>query len=225
MTMMEEVVSLIVRCILFYVIIIVALRIMGKREVGELSVLDIVVYFVMSELLALSISDLTEPPYKAIIAIVVLVLLQYSVSLICIKSKKIRDFFEGRPAIMIEKGKLNQKVMLQQRYTIDDLMYQLRTAGCSTIDEVEFALLENSGTLTVLKKGECCLNYPFPLISDGKIQCQHLSAINHSKQWLLQQCQKQKKKPEEIFIGLWTSDGLWTMDKQTKTSMKMKKSR
>lgn len=222
---MQDIFVLIFRCILFYLLIIIALRVMGKREVGELSVLDIVIYFVMSELLALSISDLSEPPYKAIIAIGVLVVLQLSVSLVCIKSKRIRDFFEGKPALIIDQGKLNQKTMLKQRYTIDDLMYQLRSAGVSTVDEVQFALLENSGTLTVLSKKECNLNYPFPLISDGKIQKKHLDEIGKDEQWLIQECGKQKKKISEVFLALWTKNGLFLIEKEGKAGLSVKKCR
>lgn len=222
---MQEILDLIFRCVLFYLLIITALRVMGKREVGELSVLDIVIYFVMSELLALSISDLNEPPYKAIVAIGVLVVMQLSVSLICIKSKRIRDFFEGKPVVIIEQGQLNQQVMLRQRYTIDDLMYQLRSAGCSTVDEVQFALLENSGTLTVLTKKDCTLNYPFPLISDGIIQKKHLKAIGKDEKWLIKKCQKQNKNPSEVFIALWSQSGMILIEKQSKTGLKMKQSR
>ncbi len=211
---MHDLIQLIFRCVLFYLLIITALRVMGKREVGELSVLDIVIYFVMSELLALSISDLSEPPYKAIVAIGVLVLLQLSVSLICIKSKKIRDFFEGKPAVIIDHGCLNQRIMLRQRYTIDDLMYQLRSAGCSTIDEVQFALLENSGTLTVLLKKDCVLEYPFPLISDGEIQKQHLNILKKSEAWIVEECRMKNRKPSDVFVALWTKNGLLLVDKK-----------
>ena len=211
---MQEYLELIFRCVLFYVIIITALRMMGKREVGELSVLDIVIYFVMSELLALSISNLDEPPFKAMVAIGVLVVLQFSVSLICIKSKKIRDFFEGKPVVIISHGILDQKAMLHQRYTIDDLMYQLRSAGVSTVDEVQFALLENSGSLTVLCKRDCVLKFPFPLISDGKIQYQHLKSVSRDEQWLKSECAKQRKVPSEVFLALWTESGLVMIDKK-----------
>lgn len=211
---MQGVEQLIFRCILFYVVIIAALRLMGKREVGELSVLDVVIAFVMSELLALSISNLEFPPFKAILAIGVLVVLQFCVSLICIKSKLLRDFFEGEPVMMICDGVINQKAMLKQRYTIDDLLVQLRTAGVADMNEVAFAILENSGQLTVLKKQECMLRYPFPLISDGRIQKKHLKNIHKDEQWLLSQCEQLNQSPKDIFILLWTYDGFLMIVKQ-----------
>ena len=206
--------QLVVRCILFYVIIVAALRLMGKREVGELSVLDVVIAFVMSELLALSISDLDFSPLKAIVGIGVLVLLQYLVSWICIKSKKMRDFFEGEPVCIIYKGCIDQKAMLSQRYTIDDLMVQLRSADCFDLGEVEFAILENSGQLSVVRKEHCHLEYPFPLISDGRIQQKHLKKLGVDEKWLIERCLELNRRPESIFIGMWTKQGLFVIDKQ-----------
>ena len=207
--------QLVGRCILFYVIIVVALRLMGKREVGELSVLDVVIAFVMSELLALSISNLDFSPFKAIAGIGVLVLLQYLVSWVCIKSKKIRDFFEGEPVCIIYKGVINQKEMLRHRYTIDDLLVQLRSADCFDLNEVEFAILENSGQLSVSKTAHCLLEYPFPLISDGIIQKKHVLALGYDEKWLVEQCLQLNKHPESIFIAMWTKEGLFVIDKQS----------
>ena len=211
---MHEVGQLIGRCILFYVVIVIALRLMGKREVGELSVLDVVIAFVMSELLALSVSNLNFSPIKAIVAIGVLILLQVLISWICIKSKTMRDFFEGEPVLIVFRGELNQKEMRRQRYTIDDLMVQLRCAGFYDVKDVEFAILENSGQLTVAEKQKCRLQYPFPLISDGKIQTKHVLQAGVDAQWLISQCHNMKKKPEDIFIALWMKDGLFIVDKQ-----------
>lgn len=211
---MHEVKHLIGRCILFYVVIVIALRLMGKREVGELSVLDVVIAFVMSELLALSVSNLNFSPIYAMIAIGVLVVLQVLISWICIKSKRMRDFFEGEPALIVFRGQLNQKEMRKQRYTIDDLMVQMRSAGFYDFKEVEFAILENSGQLSVAEKQKCRLRYPFPLISDGKIQLKHVLAAGVDEQWLLEQCRILNKNPQDVFIALWMKDGLFVVDKQ-----------
>ena len=147
-----EYVELVSKCIFFYLIIIISLRLMGKREVGELSVLDIVIYFVMSEVYALSISEPDQSIWKALIAILTLTVLQILIAWACLKKKKWRAFFEGKPSLIIYNGVIDQHEMKKQRYTIDDLMYQLRDKDVSTPEEVQFAILENSGTLTVLKK-------------------------------------------------------------------------
>ena len=165
-----EMLELIAKCVFFYVVIVVSLRVMGKREVGELSVLDVVIYFVMSELLALSISEPDQSVGKALVAIATLSVLQISIAWACLKKKRWRDFFEGQPSLIIYDGIINQKEMKRQRYTIDDLMYQLRDRDISSPQEVQFAILENSGTLTVLKKDSSKLRWMDPLISDGIVQ-------------------------------------------------------
>ena len=131
---------LIYRCIFFYFLLIFALRFMGKREVGELSVFDIVIYLVMSELLAIAVSDSDESIFKAIIPIITLMLMQIIVSYILLKSKRLRDIIDGNPVILIKDGILNQKEMKKQRYSIDDLLSQLRDKVISCLDEVQFAI-------------------------------------------------------------------------------------
>ena len=107
-----EYVELVSKCIFFYLIIIISLRVMGKREVGELSVLDIVIYFVMSEVYALSISEPDQSIWKALIAILSLTVLQIIIAWACLKKKKWRDFFEGKPSLIIYNGMIDQMEML-----------------------------------------------------------------------------------------------------------------
>ena len=108
---MQEYFMLIYKCIVIYFIIIIAMRVMGKREIGELSIFDIVIYLVMSELLAISITELDESILKSLIPIATLALLQIFVSWVLLKSKKSRDIFDGKSAILIHNGHINQEVM------------------------------------------------------------------------------------------------------------------
>lgn len=210
-----EYLELILKCILFYAVIVCALRIMGKREVGELSVLDMVIYFVMSEILALTISEPTETMGKALVAIVTLVLLQMTVAWVCLKLKKCRDFFEGKPSVLIENGIIDQQEMRRQRYTIDDLLYQLRDKDISSLQEVQYAILENSGVLTVLEKNSSKLLYPFPLIADGVIQKEHLKKAGIEEGWLktklsMEGCSSEK----EVFLCMIQKNGLFILKKR-----------
>ena len=189
---MEVYAILVFRCTFFYFVITALLRVMGKREVGELSVFDIVVYFVMSELLAISISDPNEDMLKTLIPIITLTILQISLSWIMMKLQKVRNVVDGRPVYIIQHGKVNIDVMRKQRYTIDDLCSQLRVNGILDIEEVEFALLENSGELSVMEKSKCQLLWPEPLISDGVIQMKALNAIGKNEIWLKEQLLKKK---------------------------------
>lgn len=211
---MEVYVILVFRCTFFYFVITALLRIMGKREVGELSVFDIVVYFVMSELLAISISDPNEDMLKTLIPIVTLTILQVSLSWLMMKMQKVRNIVDGRPVFIITHGKLNIEEMRKQRYTIDDLCSQLRINGILDIEEVEFALLENSGDLSVIEKSKCQLLWPEPLISDGVVQKKALDAIGKSEVWLHEQLIKNKVvNSNEVFLCLWKKDGLWLIMK------------
>ncbi len=217
---MSEYIELIFRCLLFYVLIVVALRIMGKREVGELSVLDMVIYFVMSEILAMGIADTQEALFKPIITILTLAALQILIAWSCLKKKKWRDFFEGKPVLLIERGVINQKEMGKQRYTIDDLLFQLRDKDISSPEEVDFAVLENNGVLTVLKKKSNKLVWPEPLIADGIIQSANLIKINKNEEWLIEELKIQDvKEVQQVFLCLYQKNSLYVILKQNFQSM------
>lgn len=216
-----EYIELIAKCVLFYAVIVCALRLMGKREVGELSVLDMVIYFVMSEILALTISEPNETIIKALLAIITLVILQRSVAWTCLKKKKWRDFFEGTPNLIIQNGIIDQKAMRQQRYTIDDLMFQLRDKEVGSPEEVQFAILENSGVLTVLKKKDCKLVNPQPLIADGILQKEALIQSGIQEAWLKEKLKEEGCSSfEEVFLCLLQKDHLFVLKKENPDHMK-----
>lgn len=215
--MMEEFVSymeLMVKCIIVYFVIIFALRLMGKREVGELSVFDVVIYLVMSELLAISITDTHSSIFRSLVPIAVLALMQIAISWILLKSKRIRDLFDGKAVILIRDGCIDQQMMRKERYSIDDLMSQLHGKDLSSPDEVAFAILENNGTLSILPKKSCRVRYPHPLISDGVIDREVLRSIGKDREWLTQQLGKQGTTAEAVFLCLYQKDGLFVIRRQ-----------
>lgn len=215
--MMEEFASymeLMVKCIIVYFVIIFALRLMGKREVGELSVFDVVIYLVMSELLAISITDTHSSIFRSLVPIAVLALMQIAISWILLKSKRIRDLFDGKAVILIRDGCIDQQMMRKERYSIDDLMSQLHGKDLSSPDEVAFAILENNGTLSILPKKSCRVRYPHPLISDGVIDMEVLRSIGKDQEWLTQQLGKQGTTAEAVFLCLYQKDGLFVIRRQ-----------
>ena len=215
--MMEEFASymeLMVKCIIVYFVIIFALRLMGKREVGELSVFDVVIYLVMSELLAISITDTHSSIFRSLVPIAVLALMQIAISWILLKSKRIRDLFDGKAVILIRDGCIDQQMMRKERYSIDDLMSQLHGKDLSSPDEVAFAILENNGTLSILPKKSCRVRYPHPLISDGVIDREVLRSIGKDREWLTQQLGKQGTTAEAVFLCLHQKDGLFVIRRQ-----------
>lgn len=211
--MMEEFAfygSLILRCIIVYFVIIFALRVMGKREVGELSVFDVVIYLVMSELLAISITDVKVSIFRSLVPIAVLAALQIAISWILLKNKRIRDLFDGKAVIIIENGMIDQQVMRKERYSIDDLMAQLHDKDLSSPSEVAFAILENNGTLSILPKHACQVLYPEPLISDGELNESALKAVGRDEQWLRAQLKKKGVHAiQDVFLCLLQKNGLF----------------
>lgn len=215
--MMEEFASymeLMIKCIIVYFVIIFALRLMGKREVGELSVFDVVIYLVMSELLAISITDTHSSIFRSLVPIAVLAFMQIAISWILLKSKRIRDLFDGKAVILIRDGCIDQQMMRKERYSIDDLMSQLHGKDLSSPDEVAFAILENNGTLSILPKKSCRVRYPHPLISDGVIDMEVLRSIGKDREWLTQQLGKQGTTAEAVFLCLYQKDGLFVIRRQ-----------
>ncbi len=210
---MYEYLTLVGKCVVIYFLIIICLRLMGKREVGELSVLDIVIYFVMSELLAISIES-DESIMKVIVPVVTLSLLQIIIAWILLKYKKLRDVMEGTPILIINNGQIDQGAMRNQRYTIDDLMYQLRSQSVSTPDEVQFAILENSGTLTVIKKTDGKTKWFEPLIQDGVVQENVLKKLGKDLTWLTDQLKIEGvENTEDVFLCMLQKNGLFVVKK------------
>ena len=205
---MIDYLSLILKCILFYFIIIAALRIMGKREIGELSIFDIVIYLVMSELLALSLTEDSESIFMTLVPLITLSLLQILVAYIIMKSGKIRNLIDGKPVIIIENGIINQKDMKKERYNIDDLMMQIRECSIGSIHEIAFAILETNGRLTILKKNDCKVKYPFPLIQDGILMKNQCNACNVDINDLISSMNKEGiVSIKEVFLCLYTKNG------------------
>lgn len=212
---MEAYLSLIWKCFVVYMVIILALRLMGKREVGELSVFDIVIYLVMSELLAISISDTQESILKSLVPIFTLALLQIVISWILLKNKRLRDLFDGKSVILIHDGRIDQRMMRKERYNIDDLMSQIRSKDLCTPQEVAFAVLENNGSLSVLAKKSCKVKYPDPLISDGRINHKALRELGKSEEWLRREIRKEgAAAAEEVFLCMWQKNGFYIIKRE-----------
>ena len=210
---------LIFKCILFYFIIICSLRLMGKREVGELSVFDIVIYLVMSELLALSLSQEDESILRTLSPLITWTLLQIIVSKIILKNQKIRNILDGAPVLLIKHGLIDQDRMRKERYNLDDLMLQLRSKSIASPFDAEFAILESNGSLSVLEKNHNHAVYPFPLIQDGKINHEVLQAVKFTELDLINTLHKQGINTiEDCFLCCYLKQGIicWKKEASSK---------
>lgn len=191
---MEEYASIIFRTLILYAVILTIFRVMGKREIGELSLLDLVVFMMIAEVAAIAIEKNDEPLIKSLLPMLLLVGVQFILAYISLKSKRFRLLVDGKPSIIINKGKIDEHEMRKQRYNFDDLLLQLREDGVSDIEDVDYAILETSGKLSIFKKGEKS-NLALTLIIDGTVQKENLDVIGKSKAWLYDQLTK-KGYPE-----------------------------
>ena len=209
-----DVLIVLFRTLLFYVIITVVYRFMGKREVGELSIMDLIVSILIAELAAISIDKYKSNLLITIIPICVLVLVQIVIAKISLKSPNVREKIEGVPSVIVNRGKINFKEMLKQRYNLDDLLTQLREKGIRSIDEVDYAILETSGKLSVFEKGNN-KNFPLPVILDGEIDYETLAQIKKDEQWLDKVLKERSLNLDNVFYAFYKDKNLFIIEKET----------
>lgn len=203
------------RSVFFYILIAVVYRFMGKREIGELSIMDFIVSIFIAELAAIAIENYDKSMFLSILPIAVLVIMQIIISKISLKSEKSRNLIDGEPSMIINRGKINFKEMLRQRYNLDDLLTQLRAKSIKSIEEVDYAILETSGKLSVFKREEDKDRvFPLPVIIDGKIQKDVLIQIGKNEEWLNETLQNEKYILEDIFYGFYQKKKLFLIKKE-----------
>lgn len=190
---MEFYFTILIRTLILYFLIVFIFRVMGKREIGELSILDLVVFIMIAELAVTAIEDHKDPLIHTIIPMLGLMIIQISLAYISLKNQKVRHLLDGKPTIIINHGKVDEHAMKTQRYNFDDLMTQLRDKNINNVADVEFAILEPTGKLSVIEKQKTQSRQPelqLPLIVDGIIQENNLDIIKKNNLWLRQQLRK-----------------------------------
>lgn len=202
------------RTTFFYFFIIFSYKLMGKREVGELDIIDFVMSMLLSQIIAISIENYKEPFLYAFVPIGLLILLQVILSFISLKSFKFRKLFNGKESVIINKGILNIKEMIKQRYTLSDLLLQLRDKDIRTIEEVDYAILENNGKLSVFKKDDKDKDtFPLPLIIDSHIEENNLKLINKDRNWLINSLMAKGVVLKDIFYAFYKNKKLFFIKK------------
>ena len=202
------------RAVFFYFTIIFAYKIMGKRELGELSLVDFVISTVLSQMIAISIENYKDPLLYTLIPLLILVVLQVLLSIFTLKNKNFRSFIDGKESIIINKGVLNIKEMIKQRYSLDDLLSQLRDKQIRTIEEVDYAILETGGKLSVFVKDDKDKKvFPLPLIVDGSIEEDNLKMINKDKKWMIDELFKKKVNLDNVFYAFYTDKDVFVIKK------------
>ena len=203
------------RTVFYYFVIVFAYRIMGKREVGQLGITDLIVSVMIAEICAFSIETVNESIFVAFVPIVVLVILEIILGYLSVKCRAIYKIFGGKPSMIISGGKIVYKNLISQRYSIDDLLMELRKSGISSIEEVEYAFLETSGDLSIFKYKPFNLksNIPLPIIVEGVIQEDTLKYINKDNEWLRNLLVKNNVRLNDIFYALYKSSHVYIVKK------------
>ena len=197
--------AVILRTIFFYFVVLILYRIMGKREVGQLGIVDLIVSILISQLVAISIENYDETIFMSLIPIVLLTLLQLGLAYLALKVPKTRNFLDGKPSILVKHGKINFKEMCKQKYNLDDLLMQLRENGVRNLEEVEYAILETSGNLSLFKKNflKMPTSYPFAIVVDGIIQDDVLKDLNKNREWVYNILEKKGIELDNVFYAFY----------------------
>ncbi len=203
--------TIIIKTIFLYFLIILAYRIMGKKEVGQLSIIDLIVSVLIAELAAISIEQYNSSILVSIVPMACLVIIEVLFSYISLKSQTWRELIDGKPIVIIKEGKLNFNEMRKLRYSLDDLISQLREQGVKSIEEVNYAVLENNGKLSIFKNEK---NYPLPIIIDGKIDKNVLKDMNKTEDWVYELLKNKNLKLEQVFYAFYTKNKTYIIKKE-----------
>ena len=168
-----------------YILLVLMIRFLGKKEMSKLSVSDLIVFLIISELMTISIGNENVNFLQAALAVLVIVFMDKLFTLISLKSPFFKKMVEGHPTFIVFQGKLNQKKMASLKYSVDDLCHHLRVQGIGSLSEVDFAVLETDGQLSVIETKNSEVKAPAAIISDGQINYEILQLMNRDENWLI----------------------------------------
>ncbi len=223
-----------VRTLILYGVVVLTMRLMGKRQIGQLEPFELVITIMIAELAAIPMEDRAIPLLNGLIPIFILFFLQVSISYLNLKSFWLRTYMDGSPSIVIRNGKICISQLSKARYNINELLEQLRLKGYFNISDVEHAILETSGNLSVLPKSQKRPVNPkdmqidteyeglsYPLILDGKIQKDNLAELNLDSKWLLKELKNFGiDDPRTVFFAsLDTAGKLFYQEKSAKEGL------
>ena len=201
------------RSIVLYIIVLIVMRLMGKREIGQLQPFELAISIMIADLASIPMTDTGVPIFNGIIPILGLLIMHLIISVMNLKSSKAREIICGKPSILIYRGKINEKNLKKERFTINELEERLRGNNVMNLGDVEYAILETSGQVTVILKPEKRSTIPedfnitpeyegipYDLVIDGKVMAKNLEAIGKNYNWLKKQVEKFEIKPEEALV-------------------------
>ena len=209
-----------VRSMFLYIIVLVVMRLMGKREIGQLQPFELVISIMIADLASIPMSGLGIPIFNGIVPILGLLTMHFIISFLNLKSIRFRELTCGKPCILIYRGKIDEKALVKERFTLNELQERLRAKDVINIGDVEYAILETSGQVTVIEKPNkrkttpedfnIMPDYeglPYDLVVDGKIMNENLTKIGKDYNWLLLEVEKFGFKPEEALLVTFDGKG------------------
>mgnify|MGYP000017346325 CR=1 FL=1 len=222
-------VILAIRTVILYLVVVLAMRLMGKREIGQLQPFELVVILMISDLAAVPSEDVGIPLFAGVIPILVLVLMSISLSYLELKSERARDILNGKPSILIERGRIVEGELVRNRLPLTDLVEELRMQSIPNINDVEFAILETNGKISVLPKANKrpvtpedlklqpgYEGLPCVFIMDGRLQQEAFARSGKSEVWLKNQLKKHNLNSvkEVLFASLDSSGNVYLQAKE-----------
>lgn len=223
--------STFIRVIILYILVLVVMRLMGKREIGQLQPFELVVAIMIADVASIPMSDIGIPIANGIVPILALLVMHILISIINMKSIRIREILCGKPRILIYRGKIDEQALKKERFTLNELQERLRGVNIINIGDVEYAILETSGQITVIQKPDKRTTIPkdfniepeyeglpYDLVVDGKVMYDNLKILGKDYAWLKKEVAKFHMKVEDALIV--TIDGANQIFCQEKTKKK-----
>lgn len=194
---MENYLIIILRTLIGFFTFFILMRFMGKREVGQLSLFDLIIILSIADLMVLGIDGFDQDLFYSIIPMVVVSGVQKIMAFLSLKFAKVRDLIDGKSSYVIINGKINVNEMKKQRYNMGDLYTQLRSFGIKSIQEVEIAILETSGNLSAFKAKKD-IDASLPVIVSGEIDYVLLNSLGKDKAWIEKEMRKNNRNLKDI---------------------------
>lgn len=199
--------SIFIRTILIYLILSLILKIMGKRQIGELEVGELVSTLLISEIASVPVTDPNIPLANALVPLLFIAFLEILLSGLKNKSSKLKRLMEGEPCFLVYQGKLKQQALIDNRISINELLTEMRTQGIGDLAEVYYAILEQNGKLSLLKNQDA-EKTAHSLIIDGQIDTAALSRLGYDLNWIKKKLKENGLKKEDVFLLTATDGGI-----------------
>lgn len=197
-----------IRTCILYILVVLVIRLMGKRQIGELQPYELVITIVISDLATVPMQDVRLPLILGIIPIITLLILEVFFTELQIRSKFMRKLIDGDPSVLIRDGKINEKALKSQRIHIEDLLEELRLTGNFDISSIKYAILESNGQLSIMSKENNEKSHlPLVLLYNGKVNHDSLKKLHKDIKWLQDKVSSNNLSIDEVFIIIMDSSG------------------